>query len=61
MEQTLAKTPDDHAGSGLDKPDPKTLLEKAKDGLKAVLPKAEEAAVKAAPALGDGTEASPQK
>lgn len=57
----MAKTPDDHAGSGLDKPDPKTLLEKAKDGLKAVLPKAEEAAAKAAPALGDGTEASPQK
>ena len=40
-EQIMAKTSDEHAGSGLDKPDPKTLLEKAKDGLKAVLPKTE--------------------
>lgn len=30
---------DDHAGSGIDKPDPKTLMEKLGDGVKAVLPK----------------------
>lgn len=35
----MAHKPDDHAGSGLDKPDPKSLLEKVGDGLKAVLPK----------------------
>jgi len=58
----MAKTPDEHAGSGLDKPDPKSLLEKARDGLKAVLPKADDAAAKAAPALGDNsTESVPQK
>ena len=57
----MAKQPDDHAGSGLDKPDPKTLLEKAKDGIKAVLPKAADAAAKTAPAFQDGTEAPLQK
>jgi hypothetical protein len=57
----MASKPDDHAGSGLDKPDPKTLLEKAKDGIKAVLPKTIDAAAKAAPALQDGTEAPIQK
>ena len=38
MEQIMAKTHEDHAGSGLDKPDPKTLLEKLGDGVKSVLP-----------------------
>ena len=36
----MAKTPDDRAGSGLDKPDPKTLQEKLGDAVKSVLPKA---------------------
>jgi hypothetical protein len=31
--------PDDHAGSGVDKPDPKTLLERLGDSVKSVLPK----------------------
>ena len=35
----MAKTPDDRAGSGLDKPDPKTLQEKLGDAVKSVLPK----------------------
>jgi hypothetical protein len=29
----------EHAGSGIDKPDPKTLVEKLHDGLKTVMPK----------------------
>ncbi len=32
------KNEEPHAGSGLDKPDPKTLKEKIADGVKAVLP-----------------------
>lgn len=35
----MAKKPVEHAGSGIDKPDPKTLLERVGDGLKSVLPK----------------------
>ncbi len=34
----MAKATDQHAGSGIDKPDPKTLLEKVGDGLKSILP-----------------------
>ena len=35
----MATKPDDHAGSGIDKPDPKSLLEKLGDGVKAVMPR----------------------
>jgi hypothetical protein len=38
METDMAKATDQHAGSGIDKPDPKTLLEKVGDGLKSILP-----------------------
>lgn len=48
----MTKTPDEHAGSGLDKPDPKTILEKVGDGIKAVLPKKEPEAPKP---TGNGT------
>lgn len=34
----MANKPDDHAGSGVDKPDPKTLREKIGDGLKKIMP-----------------------
>ena len=35
------KSEDHHAGSGLDKPDPKTLTEKITDTVKATLPSAQ--------------------
>lgn len=57
----MAKDKDDHAGSGLDKSDPKSLLEKAKDGLKSILPQAGEAGAKASDTLQNGTEANLQK
>ena len=34
----MGKQAEDHVGSGLDKPDPKTLMEKVTDGLKKVVP-----------------------
>jgi hypothetical protein len=39
LEYAMAHKSDDHAGSGLDKSDPKSILEKVGDSLKAVLPK----------------------
>ncbi len=39
-----------HAGSGIDKPDPKGILEKLGDGIKAVLPKKAEDDTPPAPA-----------
>lgn len=33
----MSKT-DDHAGSGLDKPEPKSLIDKVGDGLKKMVP-----------------------
>ena len=47
----MASKPDDHAGSGIDKPDPKSLMEKLGDGVKAVLPKKPDAK----PAGGDAS------
>ena len=37
MEHAMPKT-DDHSGSGLDKPERKTLIEKVGDGLKKIVP-----------------------
>ena len=37
----MTANPEEHAGSGIDKPDPKSLLEKVGDGLKSVLSKAD--------------------
>jgi hypothetical protein len=34
----MAKQLEDHAGSGLDNPDPKILIEKVTDGLKKIVP-----------------------
>lgn len=34
----MADKSDEHAGSGLDKPDPKTLVQKVKDGVRSILP-----------------------
>lgn len=34
----MATKPDDNVGSGIDKPDPKSLLEKLGDRVKAVMP-----------------------
>ncbi len=34
----LFKKPDDHAGSGIDKPDPKSIKEKVSDVVKAIVP-----------------------
>ena len=38
MERPMAKKPQDHAGSGIDKPDPKTLVEKIGDRLGKIVP-----------------------
>ena len=35
----MANKPDENVGSGIDKPDPKGLLERLGDGVKAVMPK----------------------
>lgn len=35
----MAKETEPHPGSGIDKPDPKTMLEKVGDSLKSVVPK----------------------
>ncbi len=54
----MTKHDEHHAGSGLDKPDPKTLLEKLGDGVKAVLPKKPEPAPpipQSAGQMGSGT------
>ena len=37
----MTTNPEEHAGRGSDKPDPKSLLEKVGDGLKSVLSKAD--------------------
>jgi hypothetical protein len=37
----MTTNPEEHAGSDIDKPNPKNLLEKVADGLKSVLSKAD--------------------
>lgn len=49
---SLFRKKDDHAGSGIDKPDPKGMVEKVVDKVKAVTRPAENP--KPAPAVGDG-------
>lgn len=56
----MAKTQDEHAGSGLDKPDPKGLLEKLGDTVKSVLPKSAPGS-KAAPGVTEPGAATGQK
>jgi hypothetical protein len=34
----MSKQPENHAGSGLDRPAPKTLVEKVTEGLKKIVP-----------------------
>jgi hypothetical protein len=38
MERAMVKKPEEHAGSGLDKPSAKTLTEKIGDGFRKIVP-----------------------
>ena len=55
----MAKQQDEHAGSGLDKPDPKSILEKLGDTVKSVLPKASASAPSTARPAGASTVPTP--
>lgn len=52
----MAKSPDEHVGSGVDKPDPKGILEKLGDAAKAVLPTRDTEPAPAPKDTGNGTQ-----